>query len=85
MKSVAEATLAAVLQSQVPVSCWPELFNDGACPEVGSAFMEIMSKRTEQRAQGPWSLKGLNNTDHKVKKEQMHFTHQVLLSNERSS
>ena len=67
------------------MSCWPEFSTDGACPEVRGTFMEIMNKRAEQRAQGPWSLEGLANTDHKVKKEQMNFTHQVLLSNERAS
>lgn len=70
-KSAAEPTLTAVLQRQVPASCWPEFSTDGACPEVGGTFMEIMNKRVEQRAQGPWSLKGLANTDCNVKSEQM--------------
>lgn len=47
--------------------------------------MEIMNRRVKQKAQEPWSLEGLTNTDHKVKKEKMNFTHPVLLSNERAS
>lgn len=47
--------------------------------------MVIMDRRVKQNAQGPWSLEGLSNTDHKVKKKQMNFTHQMLLSNERAS
>lgn len=70
-KSAAEPTLTAVLQHQVPASCWPEFSTDGARPEVGGTFTEIMNKEVEQRAQGPWSLKGLANTDCNVKKEQM--------------
>lgn len=47
--------------------------------------MDIMNRRVKQNAQGSWSLESLANTDYKVKKEQMNFTHQVLLSNERAS
>lgn len=69
----------------ISASCWPEIFIAGACPEMWGIFMDIMNRRVKQNAQEPWSLEGLANTDHKVKKEQMNFTHQVLLSNERAS
>lgn len=42
-----------------------------------------MNEGSEQRAEGPCSLEDLASTS-QIKSEQMNFTHQVLLSNERA-